>query len=375
MIVLEAGDTLMGIAGSGSSVYVAGSILEVDTTTGAEVFVNFGPTATSNVPATTTYYTCPAGKAALVKSLSVVNTNAASRTIRIGLNGTGTTSGLYDITLAGNYQASYDGEWRVYDANGVVQVATSAGGGVSDGDKGDITVSASGATWTIDAGVVTLAKLADLATQRLIARNTAGTGVPEAVTIQQLLNWLMTANGDIITRSGGTPIRLATGSAHQRLSTDGTDLVWKGARYCYAKRTGQTLGSGTTLTPLQFTSADTTDTDAFHDPSTNSGQRFVVPTGMGGLYLFVIGADHSGDTNTTGIRKIAIGKNLAGTATDATVELGTFIASAANIGAGNLSTTWMGTLAAGDYLEGFYAQNSGSNRSMNMTASFAFLGP
>jgi hypothetical protein len=55
-------------------------------------------------------------------------------------------------------------------------------GGVSDGDKGDITVSG-GTTWTIDNDAVTYAKIQNVsATDRLLGRSTAGAGDIEEIT-------------------------------------------------------------------------------------------------------------------------------------------------------------------------------------------------
>ena len=71
------------------------------------------------------------------------------------VNGSTGSVTVQETLVSGDNIKTINGESLLGSGN----ITISGGGGISDGDKGDITVSASGATWTIDEGVVTDAKL------------------------------------------------------------------------------------------------------------------------------------------------------------------------------------------------------------------------
>lgn len=107
-----------------------------------------------------------------------------------------------------------------------------AGGGISDGDKGDVTVSASGTVWTIDSGVVNNAKLATVATSTIKGRTTAGTGAVEDLTPAQGRTVLglgtasTTASTDYATAAQGTDERVPTSAGlTSKFSTNKATIV------------------------------------------------------------------------------------------------------------------------------------------------------
>jgi hypothetical protein len=117
------------------------------------------------------------------------------------LTGTQATTLLDTFTssLKGLAPASGGGTTNFLRADGT-WAAPAGGGGVSDGDKGDITVSSSGTVWTVDNDAVTYAKIQNVSNNnRLLGRATSGAGDVEEITIGSGL----TLTGTTLSASGG----------------------------------------------------------------------------------------------------------------------------------------------------------------------------
>lgn len=96
-------------------------------------------------------------------------------------NASGSDPSASDLVLGELAVRTDSGKIFLKKDNGSV-AEVSGGGGIDDGDKGDITVSNSGDTWTIDNDAVTYAKIQNVsATDRLLGRDSSGAGVIEEI--------------------------------------------------------------------------------------------------------------------------------------------------------------------------------------------------
>jgi hypothetical protein len=136
----------------------------------------------------------------------------------------GTNSGRTAITPAEGEPIYTTDTKELYVGDG-----TTAGGikitgaAVTDGDKGDITVSSSGATWTVDNDAVTYAKIQNVsAASKLLGRGDSSSGDVQEIT----LGTGLTMTGTTLAASGGgalgAPTYVVTKTANETVTSSTT---------------------------------------------------------------------------------------------------------------------------------------------------------
>jgi len=159
--------------------------------------------------------------------------------------------------------------WKIGDGTTAWNSLAYGSGNVTNGNKGDITVSAAGETWTINAGAVVTADIADAgvtyakmqnvsATDRLLGRSTAGAGVVEEITCTAAARNLLddTTAAAMLTTLGASPA--AATSALQITATGAMPEIF----YAFSQPLTLLLSSGAVAYTGKWVSALSVQTAA-----------------------------------------------------------------------------------------------------------------
>jgi hypothetical protein len=233
--------------------------------------------------------------------IRLVKSNDATKFLIFNITSLASPAGYRNVTVA-NIGFSAASPFANTDPVSIVFTRSGDAGGVSDGDKGDITVSASGATFTIDALAVTTGKIADANVTTLkIADNNVTLAKLVTTATGVLLGRWNASTGNYENLTIGTSLQSTSGTLNVATAADprGTQTIYCPAGAMIARTTN---GAGTST--LETTTNKNCYKSLDFDTTTQEFAQFSVgmPKGWNeGTITFQVLWSHPSTTTNFGV--------------------------------------------------------------------------